>query len=162
MRPSQLEAYAKEKPGRTATAQHVVAHLDGYLSANQLGITIASLALGFLGEPFVEALVAPMLEMIGIPVKIVSVVSFVLAIGSFTFLHVVVGEWTETPPLVLGHEGCGIVEAVGDGVSHVAAGDRVVLSWFAPCSACRTRTPSSCSRATGCARCRCPPCARRC
>jgi len=92
VRPSQLEAYAKEKPGRTATAQHVVAHLDGYLSANQLGITIASLALGFLGEPFVEALVSPMLAMVGIPVKIVSVVSFVLAIGSFTFLHVVVGE----------------------------------------------------------------------
>ena len=52
-------------------------------------------------------------------------------------LHVVVGEWTETPPLVLGHEGCGIVEELGEGVSHVARGDRVVLSWFAPCSACR-------------------------
>lgn len=51
-------------------------------------------------------------------------------------LHVVVGEWREAPPLVLGHEGCGIVEAVGDDVSHVAPGDRVILSWFAPCSAC--------------------------
>ena len=58
VRPSQLEAAAKEKPTRTATALHVVGHLDGYLSANQLGITIASLALGFLGEPFVAAVAA--------------------------------------------------------------------------------------------------------
>ena len=51
-------------------------------------------------------------------------------------LHVVVGEWREAPPLVLGHEGCGIVESVGEDVVHVAAGDRVILSWFAPCSSC--------------------------
>lgn len=101
VRPSQLEAAAKEKPGRTATAQHVVAHLDGYLSANQLGITIASLALGFLGEPFVAALVSPLLLMAGVPldaeilglsVHPVRLISFVLAIASFTFLHVVIGE----------------------------------------------------------------------
>jgi CBS domain containing-hemolysin-like protein len=101
VRPSQLEAAAKEKPTRTATALHVVAHLDGYLSANQLGITIASLALGFLGEPFVEALVSPLLLMAGMPVEAsllgmtvrpVSWISFMLAIASFTFLHVVIGE----------------------------------------------------------------------
>jgi CBS domain containing-hemolysin-like protein len=101
VRPSQLESAAKEKPTRTATALHVVAHLDGYLSANQLGITIASLALGFLGEPFVEALVSPLLLMAGVPVEArilgvgvrpVSWISFILAIASFTFLHVVIGE----------------------------------------------------------------------
>jgi S-(hydroxymethyl)glutathione dehydrogenase / alcohol dehydrogenase len=52
-------------------------------------------------------------------------------------LHVVDGEWPETPPLVLGHEGCGIVEALGEGVSGIAVGDRVVLSWYAPCGRCR-------------------------
>jgi len=101
VRPSQLEATAKDKPGRATTALHVVSHLDGYLSANQLGITIASLALGFLGEPFVEALVSPLLLMAGVPlsttmlgmtIQPVSLISFVLAIGSFTFLHVVIGE----------------------------------------------------------------------
>ena len=92
VRPSQLEAFAKDKPGRTSTAQHVVSNLDGYLSANQLGITIASLALGFLGEPFVQALVAPMLKMVGMPDRFASVFSFILAIASFTFLHVVIGE----------------------------------------------------------------------
>jgi S-(hydroxymethyl)glutathione dehydrogenase / alcohol dehydrogenase len=52
-------------------------------------------------------------------------------------LHVVVGDWEEPPPLVLGHEGCGIVEAVGEDVAHVSPGDRVILSWYAPCNACR-------------------------
>ena len=92
VRPSQLEAEAKAHPAKTKTALHVVNHLDGYLSANQLGITIASLALGFLGEPFVEALVAPLLLMAGLSVWWVKLISFTLAIISFTFLHVVIGE----------------------------------------------------------------------
>ncbi|QJE95158.1 hemolysin family protein [Luteolibacter luteus] len=102
VRPSQLEAAAKEKGNRAGkTALHVVSHLDGYLSANQLGITIASLALGFLGEPFVEALVSPALYKMGVPVTmvllgkpiaVIKLISFLLAIASFTFLHVVIGE----------------------------------------------------------------------
>jgi len=101
VRPSQLESHGKETGADTERAIHVVKHLDGYLSANQLGITIASLALGFLGEPFVEALISPLLSMAGVPevttivgVKFspISLISFVLAIASFTFLHVVVGE----------------------------------------------------------------------
>jgi CBS domain containing-hemolysin-like protein len=101
VRPSQLETYEKENPGSTKVAMKVVESLDGYLSANQLGITIASLALGFLGEPFVQALVSPLLFMAGMPEKVeffgasfepVRWISFGLAIASFTFLHVVIGE----------------------------------------------------------------------
>ena len=92
VRPSQLEAAGNANSPKLKTALHVVNHLDGYLSANQLGITIASLALGFLGEPFVEALVAPLLLMTGIPLWWVKFISFALAIISFTFLHVVIGE----------------------------------------------------------------------
>jgi CBS domain containing-hemolysin-like protein len=92
VRPSQLEAEGKTNSPKIKTALHVVNHLDGYLSANQLGITIASLALGFLGEPFVEALVSPVLLLTGIPAWWVKVISFGLAIISFTFLHVVIGE----------------------------------------------------------------------
>ena len=51
-------------------------------------------------------------------------------------LHVVDGDWTARGPLVLGHEGAGIVEEVGPGVGDVSVGDRVVLSWFAPCRRC--------------------------
>lgn len=51
-------------------------------------------------------------------------------------LHVRDGEWAAPTPLVLGHEGAGIVEATGDGVRDVAAGDHVVLSWMYPCRRC--------------------------
>lgn len=101
VRPSQIESHGKETGADTARALHVLNNLDGYLSANQLGITIASLALGFLGEPFVESLISPLLRMTGMPETAsiiglkfspISMISFVLAIASFTFLHVVVGE----------------------------------------------------------------------
>lgn len=93
VRRSQIEAGLKDRPRRSQAALQVVDHLDGYLSANQLGITIASLALGFLGEPFVGALVRPVLEGIpGLPAGAISPISFGLAIASFTFLHVVIGE----------------------------------------------------------------------
>lgn len=101
VRPSQLETIEKETPGRAQTAMKIVSRLDGYLSANQLGITIASLALGFLGEPFVYAIVAPVLFKTGVPETLqlgflslqpISMISFGLAIISFTFLHVVIGE----------------------------------------------------------------------
>jgi S-(hydroxymethyl)glutathione dehydrogenase / alcohol dehydrogenase len=51
-------------------------------------------------------------------------------------LHVMLGEWSERPPMVLGHEGCGVVESVGEDVHQFAPGDRVVLCWYAPCGEC--------------------------
>ena len=64
-------------------------------------------------------------------------------------LHVVRGEWPRPTPMVLGHEGAGIVEAVGAEVEHVAPGDHVVLSW-APacgeCGPCRRGRPGACLR----------------
>lgn len=92
VRPSQLETHGKETGADTERAIHVVKHLDGYLSANQLGITFSSLALGFLGEPFVKALVSPLLAQTGMPEIGIYWVSLVIAYASFTFLHVVVGE----------------------------------------------------------------------
>ena len=52
-------------------------------------------------------------------------------------LHVVDGDWPRPAPLVLGHEGAGTVEELGTGVSGLAAGDSVVLTWVAPCGRCR-------------------------
>jgi S-(hydroxymethyl)mycothiol dehydrogenase len=55
-----------------------------------------------------------------------------------TDLHVVEsGGWHMRFPILLGHEAAGVVEAVGDGVSHVAPGDRVVVAWHVPCGECR-------------------------
>lgn len=51
--------------------------------------------------------------------------------------HVVLGEWGAQTPLVLGHEGAGVVEAVGDGVTSLQPGDTVALSWTPSCRRCR-------------------------
>ena len=52
-------------------------------------------------------------------------------------LHVRRGEWVVPTPLVMGHEGAGIVTEVGPGVSNLTVGDHVVLSWVAACGKCR-------------------------
>jgi CBS domain containing-hemolysin-like protein len=100
VRPSQVEMVAKEKPQRAAATRRIITNLDPFLSACQLGITIASLALGFLGEPLVESIVGPSLgglfpimrdlKLMGLDV--LSAISFAIAIASFTVLHVIVGE----------------------------------------------------------------------
>jgi S-(hydroxymethyl)mycothiol dehydrogenase len=53
-----------------------------------------------------------------------------------TDLHVVRTGFRHSLPVLLGHEGAGVVEAVGDGVEHVRPGDRVVLGWRSPCGSC--------------------------
>ena len=52
-------------------------------------------------------------------------------------LHVKRGEWDAAAPLVMGHEGSGVVTELGDGVTTLAVGDHVVLSWVPPCGECR-------------------------
>ena len=54
-----------------------------------------------------------------------------------TDLHVARTGWRHPPPVLLGHEGAGVVEAVGDDVEHVVPGDRVVIGWRSPCGRCR-------------------------
>jgi len=66
-------------------------NLDDYLAVTQLGITIASLGLGWIGEPAVAALLDPVLAPI-LPESIVHLVAFGLGFGFITFLHVVFGE----------------------------------------------------------------------
>jgi S-(hydroxymethyl)glutathione dehydrogenase/alcohol dehydrogenase len=51
--------------------------------------------------------------------------------------HVLDGEWHLPSPTVMGHEGAGVVEAIGPGVQDVTVGDHVVLSWYYPCRRCR-------------------------
>jgi Zn-dependent alcohol dehydrogenase len=52
-------------------------------------------------------------------------------------LHTLRGELRATPPLVLGHEGSGLVEEAGAGVTNVKPGDRVLINWLPACEACR-------------------------
>ena len=53
-------------------------------------------------------------------------------------LHTYRGELRATPPLVLGHEGAGVVEAVGSRVSRVKPGDRILINWLPACERCPT------------------------
>ena len=53
-------------------------------------------------------------------------------------LHTLRGELRAQPPLVLGHEGAGVVEAVGSGVTTCKPGDRVVVNWLPACENCQT------------------------
>ena len=53
-------------------------------------------------------------------------------------LHVRDGEWPRPTPIVMGHEGAGVVDAIGAGVSGLAVGQPVALSWLVPCGICRS------------------------
>ncbi|MGQ4556856.1 CNNM domain-containing protein [Halobellus sp. GM3] len=78
------------RPG-SGTLQGVMTNLDNYLATTQLGITIASLGLGWVGEPAVAALIEPVLEPI-LPAGLIHLVAFAIGFSIITFLHVVFGE----------------------------------------------------------------------
>ncbi len=93
IRPSQIEALLDQKSNRAERVRHITQHLDAYLSATQLGITLASLALGWIGEPFLNSLLTPFFLWIGIgSPKLIASVSFFLAFILITSLHIVLGE----------------------------------------------------------------------
>jgi CBS domain containing-hemolysin-like protein len=66
VRSSQLDALAEEGNVRAGFAKHIRAHLDAYLSATQLGVTLASLALGYLGEQYLAEMLQPLFGLAGI------------------------------------------------------------------------------------------------
>lgn len=82
---------AENKKGALA-AKKVVTHLDEYLSACQLGITVTALGLGWLGEPTVERLLKPLFEMLHLSESLTHILSFGIAFALVTYLHVVIGE----------------------------------------------------------------------
>ncbi len=92
VRRSQIDVLAAEgKPG--AKNASLIAHdVNAYLSACQLGITLASLALGWLGEPAVAALLHPLFNLIGLPDAAVTAISVAVGFVLVTALHIVVGE----------------------------------------------------------------------
>src|SRR5215213_5320144 len=93
IRSSQLETLAAEGNKRALAGQHVTANLDAYLSACQLGITLASLGLGWVGEPFLAQMLQPFFVLFQVqsPILITSI-SFIVAFSLITFFHIVVGE----------------------------------------------------------------------
>ena len=72
--------------------QRIQINLESYLAACQLGITMASLGLGWVGEPVVAALLEPLFHAVGIPEKLIHPISFTLGFLIFSSLHIVIGE----------------------------------------------------------------------
>ena len=97
VRATQLDALIDEGPAgvkpHARMARHILRHLDPYLSATQLGITLASLGLGWVGEPAVAHLIEPLLAWAGVTdPKTMHSISLVVAFTFISFLHIVVGE----------------------------------------------------------------------
>jgi CBS domain containing-hemolysin-like protein len=93
VRASQLEPLIATGNGRAKAAKAVIGNLDAYLSACQLGITLSSLALGWVGEPFLARTIEPLFVAVGLNnPAIINTVSFALAFSVITVLHIVLGE----------------------------------------------------------------------
>jgi CBS domain containing-hemolysin-like protein len=93
VRASQLDALVEEGNTRADFVKHVRGHLDAYLSATQLGITLASLALGWIGEQFLAQMLQPLFALANIHSHaFVTSISIALAFIGITFLHIVFGE----------------------------------------------------------------------
>lgn len=95
VRESQIETAVDDGVKGAAIARHETRHLDAYLSATQLGITLSSIALGMVGEPYIARVAQPLLFAVGVVNDAaVSAVSVGIAYTVITFLHVVLGELT--------------------------------------------------------------------
>lgn len=92
VRHSKLEQLLKEKKGGAKQALEISSNLDTYLSACQLGITLSSLALGWLGEPAIARLLSACLESTTLSPTLTHTVSIAIAFALITLLHVVLGE----------------------------------------------------------------------
>lgn len=93
VRGSQLDTLIEQGVRGAARARKVTTHLDEYLSATQLGITLASLGLGWLGEPFLASMIQPLLFKVGInSTAVVHTVAFICAFSIITYMHIVFGE----------------------------------------------------------------------
>ena len=93
VRGTRLAELADAGSGTARKAQAMVGRLDSYLAATQLGITLASLGLGWIGEPAVAVLLeGPLHDRLGLSEDAVDVVSFAVAFAFITLLHITVGE----------------------------------------------------------------------
>ncbi|HUL44608.1 MAG TPA: hemolysin family protein [Bacteroidota bacterium] len=93
VRSSQLRQRIEEGSGRAVLAQHIIDHLDAYLSAIQLGVTLASLGLGWIGEPLLADMLRQPFQSIGIVgEQTLYAVSIALSFAFLTFLQIILGE----------------------------------------------------------------------
>jgi CBS domain containing-hemolysin-like protein len=99
IRETQLDTLVAKGHRRAKVARHIIANLNSFLSATQLGITMASLGLGWVGEPLFTRVLSPLLVRLGVQSEaMLHSISFALGFSALTFLHISAGElvpkWT--------------------------------------------------------------------
>jgi len=94
MRTSRLETLIAEGSSRAGYAKQLTEHLDYSLSVTQFGITLASLGLGWVGEPAIAALILPVTQAAGLPDEVGHTAALAIAFTIITSLHIVLGELT--------------------------------------------------------------------
>ena len=94
VRASQLEGKVKAGNRVAILSKHIVSHLDGYLAATQLGITLASLGLGWIGEPVVSKIIINVMDLLGLAAnpELAHQLALPVAFTLITVLHIVFGE----------------------------------------------------------------------
>ncbi|WP_275983585.1 hemolysin family protein [Paenibacillus hamazuiensis] len=93
VRGSRLDTLAENGNLSAKWARRMTANLDAYLSACQLGITLASLALGWIGEPTIARMLEPLLkDRLGLNDVLVHSISFIISFAVITFFHITLGE----------------------------------------------------------------------
>ena len=94
IRTSRLETLIAEGSSRAGYAKQLTEHLDYSLSVTQFGITLASLGLGWVGEPAIATLILPVTQMLGLPDEVGHTIALAIAFTIITSLHIVLGELT--------------------------------------------------------------------
>jgi CBS domain containing-hemolysin-like protein len=95
VRATQLDALEEEGNKRAQFTRHLTSHIDAYLSATQLGVTLSSLGLGWIGEPYLSRLFQPILVRVGITSEpVITGISFAVGFSLISYLHIVLGEVT--------------------------------------------------------------------
>lgn len=92
VRKSRIDELTNKGHKQAPAAQTVLSHLDVYLSTCQLGITLTSLGIGWLGEPTLEKIMQPFFQLFVFSEKMSHSISFFVAFVLITFFHVVLGE----------------------------------------------------------------------
>jgi len=92
IRDTRISQLISEGDRRAERVQKVIDKLDSYLSATQLGITLASLGLGWIGEPAVASFLRILFANFHLSEAVIHSISIVLAFSIITFLHIVLGE----------------------------------------------------------------------
>lgn len=114
-RRTRLAQLAKEGNSGAIAAEKATEHLDSYIAATQLGITLASLGLGWIGEPAVSHVIEPLLEIViphDMAESVVPAVSIAIGFSLVTILHIVMGELVPKSIALQRPEGTAIIVSI--------------------------------------------------